>query len=206
MDTCPVGQVAPFHRERQLTLAASIVTIGAFDGVHRGHQELIQQTVVTARRLGLPAVVYTFDSPPKVHIRQAEALIPLAKRLERIAAFGPDHMIVARFDDDYASRPATEFIAELKNLNPRQIIIGDDFRFGSCKSGDVALLRRYFDTRTLPPVRCSDGKVVSSSRIRNLRQSGRVAAAAALEGWKDRLAVTPAAQTSSMGAVRSVGP
>jgi riboflavin kinase / FMN adenylyltransferase len=61
MDNRPNSLAVPLHRERELNLAASVVTIGAFDGVHRGHQELIRQTVTTARRLDLPAVVYTFD-------------------------------------------------------------------------------------------------------------------------------------------------
>jgi FAD synthase len=175
----------PYHRERELTLAASVVTIGAFDGVHRGHQELIRQTIATARRHRLPAVVYTFDMPPKVYFGQAEALISLAERLRRIAALKPDHIIVARFDRDYAHRTAMDFIAELRNLNPLQILVGDDFRFGSCKSGNTALLQRHFNTYNPPPVRCSNGEIVSSSRIRTLRRSGFAAAAAALEGWKE---------------------
>jgi riboflavin kinase / FMN adenylyltransferase len=190
MDHRPTGSAV--HREGELKLAASVVTIGAFDGVHRGHQELIRQTVATARRLGLPAVVYTFDTPPKVFFGQAEALVPLAEKLERIFAFRPDHLVVARFDDGYADRSAADFIAELGSLNPRLIVVGDDFRFGSCKTGNVVLLRKYFATRSLPPVRCSDGVVVSSSRIRSLRQSGLAAAAAALEGWKDALLVPTA--------------
>ncbi len=205
MDKSPIGSAAPFYRERELNLAASVVTIGAFDGVHRGHQELIRQTVTTARRYGLPAVVYTFDTPPKVYFGQAETLIPLAKRLERISAFGPNHLIVARFDEGYASRTAGDFVAELKDLNPRQILIGEDFRFGSCKGGTVTLLQRYFNTRILPPVRCSDGMVVSSSRIRSLRRSGSAAAAAALEGWKDILAA-PIADTPSLVTFPSVRP
>src|SRR5258705_12196132 len=150
MDRSFDSLAVPFHRERELNLAASVVTIGAFDGVRRGHQELIRQTVTTARRLGLPAVVYTFDTPPKVFFGQAEALIPLPEKLERIFAFRPDHIVIARFDEEYAACTAAHFIAELGDLNPRQILIGDDFRFGSCKGGHVALLRRYFDTRILP--------------------------------------------------------
>jgi riboflavin kinase/FMN adenylyltransferase len=180
------------------------MTIGAFDGVHRGHQELIRQTVATGQRHGLPAVVYTFDIPPKVYFRQAEALISLAERLHRIAALKPGHIIVARFDRDYALRTATDFVAELKDLHPLQVLVGDDFRFGSCKSGNTALLRRYFNTHNPPPVRCSDGEVVSSSRIRTLRRSGFTAAAAALEGWKEVMA-TPSADIPSLTALRMVG-
>lgn len=185
------GSAAPFHHERELRLAASVVTIGAFDGVHRGHQELIRQTIASGQRLGVPTVVYTFDTPPKVAFGQAEALISLAEKLERIAAFQPDHIIVARFDRDYASRTAADFITELGNLNPLDILVGDDFRFGSCKSGNIAMLRQHFHTTSLPPVRCRNGDIVSSSRIRHLRRSGLAAAAAALEGWAKALTAPP---------------
>jgi riboflavin kinase / FMN adenylyltransferase len=205
MDNRPIGLAVPLHRERELTLAASVVTIGAFDGVHRGHQELIRQTVTMARRLGVPAVVYTFDPPPKVFFRQAEALIPLAKKLERISALGPDHLIVAHFDDNYAGRPAVAFISELGALNPRQVFVGDDFRFGSCKAGNVALLQKHFETCSLPPVRCRDGVVVSSSRIRSLRRCGFAASAAALEGWKDKY-VASTADTHGLVAFQGVRP
>lgn len=184
--------VVAFHRDEDLNLGASVVTIGAFDGVHRGHQELLRLTIAAARLHGVPAVVYTFDPPPKVYFGQAEALNSLAEKLERIATFGPDHVVVADFNRIYARRTAAEFIVELRKLHPQQILVGEDFRFGSCKSGNALLLRRYFDTSVLPPVRCGDGEIVSSSRIRALRQSGLTAAAAVLENWKDVLTASPA--------------
>lgn len=175
------------HGDRELALTGSVVTVGAFDGVHRGHQALIGQTVRAASERRLPSVVYTFDTPPKVYFGGADALIPLCGKLRRIAAFRPDHIIVARFDEAYARRTAADFIDEIRAINPILILVGDDFRFGSCKSGSIALLREHFDIRTLPPVRCDAGEVISSSRIRDLRRCGRGAVAAALEGWKDRL-------------------
>jgi riboflavin kinase/FMN adenylyltransferase len=179
--------VSHYHRDMELRLAGSVLTVGAFDGVHRGHQALLRRTVSAAGKLGLPSVVYTFDTPPKVHFGRANAVISLAERVARIAWFGVDHVIVARFDNAYAARPASGFVDELAMLNPTMILVGEDFRFGSCQRGDVALLRRHFDTRTLAPVRCSAGEIVSSTRIRNLRRSGHSLAAAALEGWQDLL-------------------
>jgi riboflavin kinase / FMN adenylyltransferase len=186
---CGVARVR-IHHEGELSLPGSVVTAGAFDGVHLGHQELIRRTVQTARGLGLPAVVYTFDVLPKVFFGKAEALIPPTDRIRRICAFEPDHIIVARFDKNYSGRAAAGFVAELKALNPRQVLVGEDFRFGANQSGDVDLLRRHFETRVIEPVRCGAGEVVSSSRIRRLRQSGRIAAAAVLEGWKDMSALS----------------
>ena len=173
-----------FHRDGELALTASVVTIGAFDGVHRGHQELLRQTIAAAQRSGVPAVVYTFDPPPKVYFGQAEALISLREKLERIATFAPDHIVVADFNEIYVRRSAADFLTELQRLQPREVIVGEDFRFGSCKGGTAQLLRQHFDTRILPPVRCGNGEIVSSSRIRTLRRSGLAAAAAALENWR----------------------
>ncbi|QPF87394.1 FAD synthetase [Bradyrhizobium genosp. L] len=179
------------HHANELDLGASVVTIGAFDGVHRGHQELLRQTTAAAQRRGVPAVVYTFDPPPKVYFGRAEALSSLTEKLERIATFSPDHVIVADFNQAYVQRTALDFIAELQRLRPHEIIIGEDFRFGSCKGGSALMLRQRFNTRVLPPVRCGNGEIVSSTRIRALRRSGLAAAAATLENWKDVLTAPP---------------
>ena len=96
-----------FHRDGELILDACVVTIGAFDGVHRGHQELLRQTVAAAQRHRIPAVVYTFDPPPKVYFGHAEPLISLREKLARLATFTPDHVVVAGFNESYvgAARP-----------------------------------------------------------------------------------------------------
>ena len=169
---------------RGFRLSGCVLTIGAFDGVHRGHQQLVRRTVASARRQGLPAVIYTFDPPPKVFFGRARALISLEEKLGRLGALEPDLIVVAAFDDACQRRTAMEFIADLGLLNPRPIWVGDDFRFGAGQAGDVGLLTRYFSVRTLGPVQCEGGQVISSSRIRRLLDGGELSAAEALQGWQ----------------------
>ena len=80
-------------------LGASVVTIGAFDGVHAGHQQLITGTVRRAQELGVASVVCTFDPPPKVFFGRAAQLCPLEVKLARLTSLGSDHLVVLPFDE-----------------------------------------------------------------------------------------------------------
>lgn len=168
-----------WHRDIP-TLDASVVTLGAFDGVHSGHQTLITGTVNRARELGVPAVVCTFDPPPKIYFGRATQLCPLAEKLARISALGPDHVVVFSFDETLRSLSPAAFMSRLARSRPQEIRVGSDFRFGAKQSGDVAMLARHFNVQLQLPVRCSAGEVVSSTRIRALLEEGLTAAAATL--------------------------
>ncbi|MCB2065170.1 MAG: FAD synthetase family protein [Erythrobacter sp.] len=173
-DQFPVanGDGAPaVFPDSTLELQASVIAIGAFDGVHLGHQKVIGSAVASARRLRCPSVVYTFDTPPKAFFAGAQVLTTVEEKLRRIGRIGADCAIVARFDRAYAARSAEDFIAELAKLNPREIWVGADFRFGARSSGDVALLARSFNVKVVDAVRCELGKVISSTRIRQLLQT-----------------------------------
>nr|BAH89564.1 riboflavin kinase/FMN adenylyltransferase [uncultured bacterium] len=172
------------HPDRALSLDASVVTIGAFDGVHRGHQALIEVFVRQARELGVPAVVCTFDPPPRVAFGAAEKLIDTRERIRRLRFLGADHIVLAHFTTEYRQRSPLEFIEELAALSPVALWVGDDFRFGRDRAGDTALLARHFDLQLLPKVVCSGGERVSSSRIRALFAQGRNAEADTLLGWQ----------------------
>lgn len=166
----------------QASLPASVMAIGAFDGVHRGHQALIRGAVDQARRAHVASVVWTFDPPPKVVFGRAAQLCPLDEKLARIARLGPDLIVVARFDRLYAARSADTFLRDLARVNPQVIHVGADFRFGHRQSGDTALLSRLFNVNIAQPVICAAGETVSSTRIRALRADGRLAEARALQG------------------------
>lgn len=176
------GQKTRVLSDGQLSLSASIVTIGAFDGVHRGHQHLIAEAVETARLAGLPSVVMTFDPPPKVFFGRAARLSWLDDKLARIAQLGPDYVVVASFTTSYAARSPERFLADLARFGPRLVLVGSDFRFGAKQAGDVALLARHFDVRLAETLQCGAGEAVSSSRIRALRAEGRATEAAQLQG------------------------
>ncbi len=140
MESRPGEAMGHVHAAGELRLTASVVTVGAFDGVHRGHQALIGRTICSARARGLPAVVWTFDPPPKVFFGRAESLITLNDRIDRLRFLGPDHIVVAKFDDAFRQRAAEVFLAELAQLNPALVWVGTDFRFGVGKAGAVPLL------------------------------------------------------------------
>ncbi|WP_210384109.1 FAD synthetase family protein [Rhizobium lusitanum] len=175
--------------DRQISLPASIVAIGAFDGVHLGHQRLIRSMVEDARTQRVPAVIWTFDPPPKIFFGRASQLSPPTQNLARLASLRADYIVVASFCQTYANRPADAFLADLSQIAPRRVHVGADFRFGKDQKGDVALLSRYFPTSIAATVTCADGTVISSSRIRALRASGHEGEAAALLAAPDPLAL-----------------
>jgi riboflavin kinase / FMN adenylyltransferase len=171
------------HVYTNLELPRSIVAIGAFDGVHRGHQTVIKHAVQRGRTLNVPSVVYTFDPPPRVFFQGVRMLTTVEEKLSKIEKLGAKHAVVAIFDEVYAKQSANEFIETLAKLNPAEIMVGGNFRFGKNRQGDVALLERYFKVRVTKPVCCPKGSPISSTRIRQLISDGEVALSNALLGW-----------------------
>jgi riboflavin kinase / FMN adenylyltransferase len=145
------------HVYTSLELPKSIVAIGAFDGVHRGHQAVIRHAVQRANKLKVPSVVYTFDPPPRVYFQGVRMLSTMDEKLVKIEKLGVRHTVVASFDATYASRSALEFIDTLAELNPIEIMVGGDFRFGNDRTGDIALLEKFFQVRVTKPVCCPKG-------------------------------------------------
>ena len=93
------------HVYSSLELPRSIVAIGAFDGVHKGHQAVIKQAVQRGRKLKVPSVVYTFDPPPRVFFQGARMLTTVQEKVLKIEKLAAGHAVVARFDEVYANRP-----------------------------------------------------------------------------------------------------
>jgi riboflavin kinase/FMN adenylyltransferase len=171
------------HASGTLRLPASVLTIGAMDGIHAGHQNLLVHARQRADEFGVPLVVYTFDPPPRVYFQHTLLLTSLEEKLRRLEMLKADHVIAAPFNADFVTRGVGTFLKELFHLHPLEIWEGSDFRFGSNRDGDINTLREHFDVRILDPVRCGSGHIISSSRIRSLLLQGERLEAEKLLGW-----------------------
>ncbi len=160
-----------------------VVTIGNFDGVHRGHQMLIRGAVERARELGVPAVALTFEPHPEKVLRPASGLRLLAtpaQRAQLLARCGIDTLVELAFDSRFAATTAEEFAKEFlfRRLAPREVRLGSNFRFGARRQGDVELLRRLgaelgFAVTGVEPL-LDGGEPISSTRVRREVAHGRV--------------------------------
>jgi riboflavin kinase / FMN adenylyltransferase len=152
------------------------VAIGTFDGVHRGHQAVLE----AARASGLRSTVLTFEPHPRLVLGyDVQLLSTLERRLQLLEAAGVDEALVVAFTPELSRLEPGEFVRQvLEPIGTRAIFVGEDFRFGAGRRGDVDLLRRLgFDVRPVPLVARA-----SSSRIRALLGEGDVIGAAHLLG------------------------
>ncbi len=168
---------------------ASVVTIGVFDGVHRGHRELIRTAVQRAAVRGVPSVVLTFWPNPVEVVRPGEPparLATLDQRLALIAELGVDAVLVLPFTHEQAQATPEQFAGRVlsDSLGAAEVVVGENFRFGHRARGDVHTLtelghRLSFDVLALHLLNTNaDGEPVSSTMIRKLVAEGEVAAAA----------------------------
>jgi len=128
-------------------------------------------------------VIYTFDPPPRTYFKGAPVLTPLPEKLRRLRVLGADHVVVARFDANHATRSVRTFMEELAALNPLEIWEGSNFRFGGDRKGDLDTLRARFTVQAADPIVCDTGKIISSSRIRTLISRNEPDEARELLGW-----------------------
>lgn len=171
--------------------AGSVVCVGAFDGLHRGHQALIGAARAAARARGLPLVVLSFEPLPREFFARDEKpsrLVLPRTKIDGLVQLGAEVIGLLRFNAEVSRLAPEEFVqrALLARLGAREVWVGRDFRFGHRRAGDVAMLaalgaRLGFPVHTIDEVQ-AEGERVSSSRIRQALVAGELDLAARLLG------------------------
>ena len=174
----------------------SVVTIGAYDGLHLGHQQLLERVLSTAKERGLHAVVMSFEPTPKEFFggeRPPARLMRFREKFDSLAAHGIDLFYCPRFAAAMRDIPATDFIRRIlvHGLNARHVVVGDDFHFARRREGNIEQLEAAgrtldFTVEQVPSV-IVDGVRVSSTAIREALASGATDTATALLGRPYRM-------------------
>ena len=164
-----------------LVAEGSVATIGSYDGLHRGHQELLGHVLEIGRAKALPSVVMSFEPTPKEFFAQAQPparLMRFREKFEALEDFGVDVFFCPKFDEAMKNISADTFIRRIliHALNIRHLVIGDDFRFAQDRAGHLATLQRAgsalgFTVAEMPSVIVGDERV-SSTVIRNALWNG----------------------------------
>lgn len=174
-----------------LAIGGSVVCVGAFDGMHRGHRALLECARARAEILGLVPAAISFEPIPREFFARAAPVTRLASVREKIEGFdaaGIEKLLLLRFNEALASMPAETFVRDVlvARMRAQELWVGADFRFGHARRGDVAMLHELglelgFRTEVMQEF-CVDGKRVRSSRIRELLHAGEFDAAEKLLG------------------------
>ncbi len=177
------------HSLDELDLEKSWLTIGVFDGVHRGHQQIIQKLTTGAHAAHVPAAVLTFWPHPATVLanQEVKSLTTPDERARLLAALGVDVVIAQTFNRELANTPAHDFVKRLKKyLGFDHLLIGYDFALGKGREGNASRLTEMgkefgYETEIIPALSDESG-VISSTEIRKLVATGDVADAGALLG------------------------
>ena len=160
----------------------SVVTIGNFDGPHKGHQVLIKKTIEYAKMNNIKSIVFTFENHPANYFapNTIKNIVTNKEKIKRLKALGADYIVNIPFDEYMTRIPAYDFVKEIlvSKLNAQKVIVGYDFSFARNKEGDTNVLRELssefgFELEVVKPIKIN-GQRVSSTLIRNLVLEGRV--------------------------------
>ena len=173
-----------------LELKDTIVAIGNFDGVHLGHQMLLEHLKAQAAMHQKKSVIISFFPPAKVLLQGGKFLTNRKEKLDLLKLYEPDAVVMIPFNYDYAKLPKTRFMDDLHGLEPMQIIVGEDFRFGRRREGNINDLSKIARQVKVFSLKKDELGPISSSRIRELILSSKVAEAAKLLGRKYSLSST----------------
>jgi riboflavin kinase/FMN adenylyltransferase len=175
-------------------LDAAVVTVGVFDGFHRGHVALVEAALAEGRRLGVPTVLVTFEPHPMVVLAPERAplqLLSVEDRVEQALALGVDGVVVLPFTRELAAQPAADFVEQglVGRLGVRSLVVGDNFRCGRGGEGDVAFLAETgrhlgFAVSGVDLV-CHGERTCSSTEVRRALAAGDVEGALDVLGRSD---------------------
>lgn len=166
----------------EVAARGAVVSIGNFDGVHRGHRALLARMRELADELRRPALVVTFFPPAKVLFAGADYLSSADEKRLLLSAFGPHTVVTVPFDAAYASTDKTEFVSKLQRLEPAAIVVGNDFRFGHQRRGTLTDLEEITPRLERFGLIEDAGEAINSSRVRALLQASDIAGANRLLG------------------------
>jgi len=181
-----VNRGTPTQAEKPVALV-----IGNFDGVHLGHQAMLSRLKETSKRLNIASCVMTFEPHPREFFAPDQAptrLTSLREKLELLAEYGVDQVQICRFNYDFAKIGAKEFVANIlqQGLAAQWVLVGDDFRFGARRAGDLAMLRSLSSSYGFEVEEMStynvDGIRVSSTAVRKALSSDDLGLARRLLG------------------------
>lgn len=174
-------------------LKSAVVAIGNFDGVHRGHQQVLQKALDQAHMIGKPAIVLTFEPHPRTFFKPQEPvdrLTSAAEKAEILRLMGFDAVIEQAFTADFAALSADNFVRNIicGKIAATCVVTGDNFHFGAKRSGNPQFLQNMgteygFDVCVVDAFADEGGSIISSSRVRTLLRDGKVEEAAGLLGY-----------------------
>lgn len=175
-------------------ISPCVASIGNFDGVHLGHQKLINQLKECAKSRDLPSMIITFFPSPRSFFTRAKknkmGIMTFKEKFLMLQSLGIDFVCVLRFNEKLASLSAEDFVKDIliKDLQVKHLVVGEDFRFGKAREGDVGFLQKtgsyYGLTLGMVSLLQKEGEKVSSSRIRQVLDKGNQIEAERLLGRK----------------------
>ena len=166
----------------KIKLKSSVTTMGSYDGIHRGHFQILNKVNSISNQLNISSVVITFDPHPGNLIgkpkEKVKLLMSLEKKIETIKSFSIDYLVILKFDTNLMNMDAEVFLKKIliKNFNPKCIVSGKNHTFGHKKSGDISYLKKFCKVNNIAlevvkPL-MDDEVIISSTNIRNLIKNG----------------------------------
>ncbi|RDC62994.1 bifunctional riboflavin kinase/FAD synthetase [Adhaeribacter pallidiroseus] len=173
-------------------LSQAVVTSGTFDGVHRGHQKILQRLIQLAQAINGQSVVITYWPHPRLvlqpEIQNIHLLSTIEERIEQLAAFAVDYLLIIPFTREFANLDSEQFVSEIliKTIRTKKLVIGYDHRFGRNRAGSFEYLRQHapelgFEVEEIPR-QDIDHVAVSSTKIRTALEAGEIKTATAYLG------------------------